>query len=277
MAFNQGPRIVTNNLILALDAANARSYYFGGVSWADLSGTGNSGSLINGPAYNNTNIGSLSFKGINNSYVKATNTTTLNFTLECWINTTSSSLSGTEAYQGTPLMWAYSGSSTRSFALSVLNNKVSFFTGNPDTSISGSSIVTTGEWVHVVATRSGNTGRKSLYVNGVLEASGSAASYISLNALPNINIGGNAIDKFFSGNIANVKAYSRVLSDAEIVQNYNALYPRFQLVTPDSLTYLTLNQAFTIGLYNDTLEFAQPLTRYTSYATANAFALVTDP
>ena len=276
MAFNQGPRIVTNNLILALDAANARSYYFGGVSWADLSGTGNSGSLINGPAYNNTNIGSLSFKGINNSYVKATNTTTQNFTLECWINTTSSSLAGTESYQGTPLMWAYSGSNSNSFALSILNNKVSFFTGNPDTSISGSSIVTTGEWVHVVATKNGVAGTKSIYVNGILEVTGSANINI-LNAYPDITIGGNAIDKFFSGNIANVKAYSRVLSDAEIVQNYNALYPRFQLVTPDSLTYLTLNQAFTIGLYNDTLEFAQPLTRYTSYATANAFALVTDP
>jgi hypothetical protein len=275
MANHQGPRIITDSLLLALDAANARSYDFGGTSWADLSGNGNSGSLINGPALNNTNIGSLYFNG-SGSYVNTKNITTLDFTLECWINTTTSSLSGTNAYQGNPLIWAYTGSTTNGFALSILNNKAAFFTGNPDVSITGSSTITTGNWVHVVATRSGNTGRKSLYVNGTLEVSGSANTSI-LNAYPSITIGGDGINAFYRGNIANVKVYSRILSAAEVLQNYNALYPRFATVTSSIITYVTLNQAFVIGLFNDTLEFAQPLTRYPSYASANAFSLVVDP
>jgi len=275
MANHQGPRIITDSLLLALDAANARSYTFGGTSWADLSGNGNSGSLINGPAYNNTNIGSLYFNGIN-SYVNAKNTTTLDFTLECWINTTTSSLSGTSAYQGNPLMWAYTSSTTNGFALSVLNNKAAFFTGNPDVSITGSSTINTGNWVHVIVARSGNTGRKSLYVNGILEASGSDTTNI-LNAYPSITIGGDGINAFYNGNIANVKVYSRVLSAAEVLQNYNALYPRFATVTSSVITYVTLNQAFVIGLFNDTLEVSPQLTRYPSYASANAFSLVVDP
>ena len=275
MAYHHGPRLVTDSLLLALDAANARSYTFGGTTWADLSGNGNSGSLINGPAYNNTNIGSIFFNGIN-SYVNTVNNTTLDFTLECWINTTTSSLAGTQAYQGNPLISAYSGSGTNSFVLSVLNNQAAFFTGNADSSITGSSLLNTGNWNHIVAIRSGNTGVKTLYVNGVLEATGTSSTTV-LNAYPNINIGGNAVDKFFNGNIANIKTYSRILSVTEITQNYNALFPRFATVTPNAITYVTVNQAFVIGLFNDTLEFAQPLTQYPSYASANAFSLVVDP
>ena len=275
MAYNYGPKLVTDSLLLALDAANARSYTFGGTTWADLSGNGNSGSLINGPAYNNTNIGSIYFNGIN-SYVNTKNNTTLDFTLECWVFTNTSSLAGTQAYQGNPLLSAYSGSGTNSFVLSVLNNKAAFFTGNADSSITGSSLLNTGNWNHIVAVRSGTAGTKTLYVNGVLEATGTASTTV-LNAYPNINIGGNAVDKFFNGNIANIKTYSRVLSVTEITQNYNALFPRFATVTPNAVTYVTVNQAFVIGLFNDTLEFAQPLTQYPSYASANAFSLVVDP
>ena len=275
MAYHHGPRLVTDSLLLALDAANARSYTFGGTTWADLSGNGNSGSLINGPAYNNTNIGSIFFNGIN-SYVNTVNNTTLNFTLECWINTTTSSLAGTQAYQGNPLISAYSGSGTNSFVLSVLNNKAAFFTGNPDSSVTGSSNINTGDWAHIVAIRNGTAATKTLYVNGVLEATGTDGTNI-LNAYPNINIGGNAVDKFFNGNIANVKTYSRVLSAAEITQNYSALYPRFATVTPNAVTYVTVNQAFVIGLINDTFEISPQLPYYPSYASANAFSLVIDP
>jgi len=275
MAYHHGPRLVTDSLLLALDAANARSYTFGGTTWADLSGNGNSGSLINGPAYNNTNIGSIFFNGIN-SYVNTKNTTTLDFTLECWISTNTSSLAGTQAHQGNPLLSAYSGSSTNSFVLSVLNNKAAFFTGNADSSITGSSLINTGEWAHIVAIRNGTTGTKTLYVNGVLEATGTASTNI-LNAYPNINIGGNIVDKFFKGNIANIKTYSRVLSVDEISQNYNALYPRFATVTPNAITYVTVNQAFVIGLINDTFEVSPQLPYYPSYASANAFSLVVDP
>jgi hypothetical protein len=277
MANHQGPRIITDSLLLALDAANARSYTFGSTAWADLSGNGNSGSLINGPAYNNTNIGSLYFNGIN-SYVNAKNTTTLDFTLECWINTTTSSLAGGFAYQGTPLMWASTGSYglTNSFTLSILNNRASFYTAYPSANINGTSTITTGNWVHIVAARSGNTGRKSLYINGVLEASGSDTTNI-LNAYPSITIGGDGISKFYNGNIASAKVYSRVLSAAEVLQNYNALYPRFATVTSNVITYVTLNQAFVIGLFNDTLEISPQLTKYPSYASANAFSLVVDP
>ena len=63
---NGGPgNIVTNGLVLYLDAANYQSYISGSTTWYDLSGNNNSGSLVNGPTYSSTNAGSIVFDGTN--------------------------------------------------------------------------------------------------------------------------------------------------------------------------------------------------------------------
>ena len=50
MATNYNPRIVTDGLVLALDAGNTKSYNAGisTTAWNDLSGNGNDGTLVNG-------------------------------------------------------------------------------------------------------------------------------------------------------------------------------------------------------------------------------------
>ena len=65
-SFGEGdgtPRIVTNGLVLNLDAGRQNSYN-GGTTWTDLSGSGNTGTLVNGVGYNGSNGGSLSFDGV---------------------------------------------------------------------------------------------------------------------------------------------------------------------------------------------------------------------
>lgn len=64
MAFGNGPRIVTDNLIIALDAGDRNSYPGSGTTWNDLSGNNCSGSLINGPTYINNSGGGISFDGV---------------------------------------------------------------------------------------------------------------------------------------------------------------------------------------------------------------------
>lgn len=46
-----GPHLVTDGLVLALDAANPLSYPGSGTTWRDLSGNGNNGTLVNGPTF----------------------------------------------------------------------------------------------------------------------------------------------------------------------------------------------------------------------------------
>ena len=63
MATIGGSNIVTDGLVLALDAANPRSYVSGSSTWNDLSGNNNSGSLVNGPTFSSANNGSFTFNG----------------------------------------------------------------------------------------------------------------------------------------------------------------------------------------------------------------------
>jgi len=90
--YNNGPKIVTSGLVLALDAGNTKSYPGSGTVWTDLSGNGNTGTLTNGPTFNSSNGGSIVFDGVddfvNIPYNTYWNTnvfgTATNFTLECW-------------------------------------------------------------------------------------------------------------------------------------------------------------------------------------------------
>jgi hypothetical protein len=61
---NGGPgNIVTNGLVLYLDAANYLSYTSGSTVWRDLSSSNLSGSLINGPTFNSANGGYIACDG----------------------------------------------------------------------------------------------------------------------------------------------------------------------------------------------------------------------
>ena len=62
VAYNS--RIITENLVLCLDAANSKSYPGSGTTWTDLSGNGNNATLTNGPTYSSANGGSIVFDGV---------------------------------------------------------------------------------------------------------------------------------------------------------------------------------------------------------------------
>jgi hypothetical protein len=79
MAYFHSPRIVTDGLVLALDAANTKSYPGSGTTWSDLSGNSNNGELVNGITYDDTNLGSLVFDGVDD-YVQITKVPSIDFT-----------------------------------------------------------------------------------------------------------------------------------------------------------------------------------------------------
>ena len=67
MSLSHSPKIVTNGLVLCLDAADQKSYPGTGTTWFDRSGNGNNGTLIGGVGYNSTNAGIIVFDGINDN------------------------------------------------------------------------------------------------------------------------------------------------------------------------------------------------------------------
>ena len=54
-------KIVTDGLVLALDAADKNSYPGSGTTWRDMSGNNITGSLINSPTFNTSNGGNFGF------------------------------------------------------------------------------------------------------------------------------------------------------------------------------------------------------------------------
>ena len=100
MASSMGPaKMVTDGLVLHLDAGNNKSYHGSGTVWTDLSQTAITGSLTNGPTYVSTNNGLIRFDGTND-YVDLGNTNvgiltgSSAMTLETWFYPTNYSASG---------------------------------------------------------------------------------------------------------------------------------------------------------------------------------------
>jgi hypothetical protein len=138
------------------------------------------------------------------------------FTLEAWIKTTSS-LTGSSFWDGNGLIYADVQGNDNDFGMSILNNKIAFGLGNPDMTLVGSTDVTTGQWVHVAATRSASTGAIQVIVNGAADGSATSTNMGSLTAQSIILLGANTIDNhFFAGTMDEVRIWSVAKTADEI-------------------------------------------------------------
>jgi hypothetical protein len=127
-----------------------------------------------------------------------------NFTLEMWINTSTTSVSGAASRT----MWGTASASYQGqLYLEIGTGKVVF--GNTGlTFISGTSNVADGNWNHIAISRSGTTCR--LFVNGTQEASGTNS--VNYDAQPTFIGSFGASDGFFNGYIDDLritKGYAR--------------------------------------------------------------------
>ena len=166
------------------------------------------------------------------------------FTLEAWIKTITS-YSGTNFYEGNGLFYADVGGSANDFGTSVLSGKFAFGVGNPDTTIVSTTMVTTGQWVHVAATRRKSTGEIQVFVNGQLESSKIVAQTASLSAQSLMTIGANSVDgKYFNGTVDEVRIWNVVRTQPEIA---GALHKTLAGSEPGLVAYYRLDESSGTG------------------------------
>jgi len=188
------------------------------------SANSNDGTYMNGVLINQPSAATLgraaSFDGIDD-FVSTPRTVSTDFTLEAWIKTNASSLTGSQAYEGNGLLWSDVGGAGNDFAMAMLNDGLSFFTGNPDITVTSAKAINDGRWHHLVATRAEGV-NVEIFVDGV--SRGTAATNNSpLSDNPQIMIGGNTLDgRYFSGLIDEVAYYPSVLSVARIQAHFLA-------------------------------------------------------
>ena len=233
MAFNYSPKVVTDGLVLYLDAANTKSYPGSGITWTDLSRSGNS-SELKGPTFNSGNGGSIVFDGTND-YVEIQNQIQFDqtdpFTLSSWVK----SLNGINEL--------------------IINNENILYTGyrlninvnanieiglrssiSDDIAIETLNSINANTWYHIVGTYDGtrNVSGMKIYINGVEEDTNTISNTLTSSTLSNQQtlLGIRRLSPPsdpLRGNIANVQIYNRALSTIEITQNYNATKTRFGL------------------------------------------------
>jgi hypothetical protein len=230
MAFIHSPKIVTAGLVLALDAANTKSYVSGSTNWFSLTNPTTSGSLINGPVFNTGSGGSIVFDGVND-YVRIDHSGDLDFnssdfTTSNWCRVDGGSGSYRALFQS-----SVGATSTRQFGVvGSTNNKWGvWMTINnvfANRLFSNASIVI-GEWVMVTAVYRNNNSVR-LYLNNYEDSNASISGNLSYN--PTIMLlGARFSAEYFNGVIATGQIYNRALSAAEVQQNYNATKGRFGL------------------------------------------------
>jgi hypothetical protein len=221
--------IVTLGLVLNLDAGNPASYPGSGTTWTDLSGFGNNGTLVNGVGYNSSNLGSLSFDGVDD-YATIPHSSILNFntalTISIWF------------YSGiTTAWWLYLKGRTDAdnYNPLVYSNGRYGWTGPNGRSFyePPSGFIQSNTWYNLTVSHiSGNN--PNIYRNAVVSTShtyseGSGARALGTNTNPvgiNADVPRGTIGTF-NGRIASIQAYNRALTAQEIQQNFNALRGRF--------------------------------------------------
>ena len=225
MTTSYSPLIVTDGLVMYLDAANPKSYPGAGTIWTDISRNNNNGTLTNGPTFSSANLGSIVFDGVDD-YVETA----------CALNTIRAYNSSTEftiklplysggqrcilSYRSAGTMYIGKGSSGIFVYYNTLNNPA-YTVGNiPDGSIA-----------HCVVTCDATNNLLSTYINGVLAGSVSRTGW---SATYNVTLGlgfdlSGGTNEYMLGNMYLFRHYNKVLSAAEVLQNYNATKTRYGL------------------------------------------------
>ena len=227
MSGKSGPDIVENGLVLCLDAANKFSYPRTGTTWTDLSGNSNNGTLTNGPTFSAGNMGSILFDGTND-YVNmgiSTYCNLINISVSVWIKVTSTSLYFLCRYNNTTFFngfYMYYDVASTKFGVDGRESSATYLS-RPTT-----NTYPLNNWYNVVWTKSANVW--TIYVNGSLDVSstlGNGTTSFSNNIMWIGAYLGNGDQYYSGGNISNVQIYNRVLTAAEVLQNYNATKSRF--------------------------------------------------
>ena len=222
MATKYSPKIITNGLVLSLDAANTKSYPKSGTTWTDLSGNSNTGTLTNGPTFSNANGGSIVFDGVDD-YVNIPYNSILNssttFTVDFWFK--SNNIAPEQVFFSTTNTSLTSGYHIQVYVSKIL---LQVYPGGAYTF--ASQTLSSNTFYNVSVTY--NSGNIIYYINGT---SAGTANYIFTPSNIDVAIGKFTYNNslYLNGNIPSFKFYNRALSQTEITQNYNSLKTRFGL------------------------------------------------
>jgi hypothetical protein len=233
MAVEYNPRIVTDGLVLYLDAANPKSYPRTGTGWFDLSGRGNNALLTNGPLFNSSNNGSMVFDGSNDYASSSINLLSSSMTIEITfkINTVLQWVDIAVLDDGINEIMIELGANNGQPNTNGYLRYYSSYTngvGSFSNSLASSAQYIIDSKIHSASLTVGSSLATS-YFNGILQGSASVTENKTFNRLVLANdiIRSPSYNRACACTIYQTKLYNRALTALEVQQNFNALRGRF--------------------------------------------------
>ena len=226
--------IITDGLVLHLDAGNQTSYIGTGTSWKDLSGLGNHGTFNATPTYNIDKLGDFSFNG-STTQVTITDHATLEPSTGDWTMEACFQLANITTYPVILGKFNNGGTSNDvSYSIRGSTNTIFAQIGSGSSYLNSSIYtVSANTWYHVVFVwRNGGTKTIETYINGKLIGTVTHTLTGILNSANNLYIGRYNNGEFardLSGKIGLIRLYKRALSASEVTTNFNASRTRFGL------------------------------------------------
>lgn len=241
MAGFVGPRVVSTNLVLALDAGNTHSYPGTGSVWYDISGNSNNFNVVSGVWNSGATSGTKGYMDVNGSFGMAKNqndipisdSTGVTYFMVCRIkNSTGDWRTLTRSYVADHQVIINSGGNE----LGMYDNNTGGFIG------SGYNVTSipnygTNQWQALYwrfqssspyyqfsyfdtpeTIRASLTNVNSRFLNGF----GAIGGYHSESKDPSVG-------SQFWGDFGLLYVYDKVLTDSELSQNFNAIKSRFSL------------------------------------------------
>jgi len=227
MAYHNNPRIVTDGLVLCLDANAKRSYPGTGTTWYNLVDTSNTATLAGGVTFNSA--GYFTYDGSDDwSYINSPGGYN-DYSFMMFANILTST-------QYTSRFFGLNNYGT----YTLYNPSNVGFHFNPDSNTSSNASVTVssganvgfGNWFHVcITTKKANAAYETkIYINGTLRATSGLVPSGTFNGQINIGAQRSPASQGPSNcHIGNFLLYDRYLSAAEILAIYNTHKSRFGL------------------------------------------------
>ena len=220
--------VIQNGLVLNLDAGASTSYPGSGTTWTDLSGNGNTGTLVNGPTYSSANGGSIVFDGTDDYVLVSSNASSIPYgssprTISIWFYTNST----TWVDDSNNLFFYGAGSTGGAFGIdfSTYPSMQVYTWGGGTNDITFSTTYSQVGWKNITVTYNGAT-TILIYENGVFTQTLTLPSARN-TAISDVYIGAINPSVVYDGRISTTQIYNRALTAQEIQQNFNALRGRF--------------------------------------------------
>jgi len=235
MALSHSPKIVTDDLILCLDAGDRKSYGGSGATWTDRSGQNRNGTLKNmeGSDFDGSDKGgSLTFGGSNEKVeIDHFDYDRTNFTAEAvgkWnanhTNYQSTFFSKWRTGSGDNNEWLLGGGGVS--GPSVIKGTFEPYGGGTSQVVQTSYNYVVGTLYHISITF--NNGEAKLYVDGNLEDSDTFDfTEVRTYSGQKFNIAGFYSNYHTLCTIYLARMYNKALTASEVLQNYNATKGRF--------------------------------------------------